>query len=125
MKIHTFATPLLLGALALPGPARADSAGPTGRVRSLTIATPGSDAYASYRGAVEIGQKKRPPVTYYFGRAYCPGKDLSDAQVALLAEALEDAGKIRITPRFKNGQGGRKCLVGFTLRRGGGGKHDD
>ncbi|RMG95114.1 MAG: hypothetical protein D6705_14325 [Deltaproteobacteria bacterium] len=110
---------LLLSILLLaPATARADATGPTGRVKSLTINTSGSDDWNTHHGAVEIGRKKGPSAVYHFGRAYCPGKDLTDAQIALLAEALEEGGAIRVTPRYKNGQAGRKCLVGFTLRRG-------
>lgn len=103
--------------LAVPATALADTAGPTGRVRSLTINTSGSTEWNGFHGSVEIATDKRGTTTYYFGRTYCPGKDLSDAEIALLAEALEKGGKILVTPRYRNGQGGRKCIVSFTLQR--------
>ena len=73
--------------------------------------------------AVHSGTGSSSPVpteneTYYWGGSVCPGKHLSysgnsDAMVDALAEYATFP-DMCITPYYKNGQGGYRCLVTFT-----------
>ena len=109
---------LTLATLAVaPATARADSAGKTGRITKLEIVSKGSTDAAKYRGSIQVRRGKDRPEVYHWGGGYCTGKDLTDGQIDLLMHALERNGRIKITPRFRNGQAGKRCLVGFTLHR--------
>jgi hypothetical protein len=52
---------------------------------------------------------------YRWGGTSCSNKTLPEELVALLYEAFRARKNTHITPRFQNGQGSNKCLVGFTL----------
>jgi hypothetical protein len=122
--ISRLAIRFLLSALVLaPAVAAADSKGSPGRVASVDVNTAGSDDFSKFRGEVAIraGSKKVQKMKverYRFGGSTCPGKDLSEAQLQMLLTAMHE--RDIVTPRYKNGQGGHRCLVGFSIRAGGG-----
>jgi hypothetical protein len=105
--------------LALPAAiVYADDAGATGRVVSVRVNETSSDDAASYRGTVTIrtGSKKNPEVAEYrWGGNQCPGRNVSEENVDRLVEALSDSDEIRVTPYFKTGNGGTKCLTAFDV----------
>ncbi len=110
---------ILLAASSLPTLASADSSGSTGYVTSLTINTKSSDTYGSYRGSVVLREGTEPasPVREYrWGGTICAGRDLTDADVQLLTEALRGRADTQVIPRYKMGQAGSRCLVSFTLQ---------
>jgi hypothetical protein len=97
-----------------PHVASADSAGKKGRVIEISVNEPSSDDYAKFHGSVEIYSKKTK-ATYHWGGSYCPGKDLSAESVERLTQAFMTRRWTKVKPRYKNGQGGKKCLVGFAI----------
>ena len=117
--IRSLVSVSLLGALLFtPALASADSKGQSGRIIEVQINTAGSDDHAQYRGEVTVRSGKKntaTETTYKWGGSVCPGKDLTEHQVELLVHALTDRGRVSIVPRYKNGQGGNKCLVAFSL----------
>ncbi len=117
--LRMFSSLLLLGAFAVtPKLANADSKGAAGRIVEVQVNAQGSDNHALYRGAVKVRSGKKKAftyATYKWGGSTCPGKDLTADQVAVLSEALANRSRVSLIPRFKNGQGGNKCLVSFSL----------
>ena len=114
-----------LATLALAPAAYADdTAGASGRVVNVTINTPRSDDYAAFHGSVTLREGKKGPLREYkWGGAACPGGTLDQGTVDLLTRWFSVFAPI--TPKFKNGQGGARCLVAFELGRPSGGPSDD
>jgi hypothetical protein len=103
--------------LLTPHVASADSDGAKGRIIDLSVNEPASDDYVKFHGSVTLYANKAK-TTYHWGGSFCPGKDLSADSVERLTQAFLTRRWTKVTPRFKNGQGGNKCIVGYTLEGG-------
>lgn len=104
-----------LAASLIPATALADSNGSTGNVDGLTVYERSSDNYAMANGVLTVKEKNGGKRDYKWGGSLCPGRELSDASVALLFESLRDRKKVKLTPTFKLGNGNVRCLTGFKL----------
>lgn len=96
--------------------AAADQEGETGTIRSIHLRSTSANSSAFWNWVVIAGANGDS--TYYWGGSVCPGKKLSyqgnsDVMVDALAEYATFP-DMCITPFFKNGQGGYRCLVTFT-----------
>ncbi|NVB40397.1 hypothetical protein G6O69_21335 [Pseudenhygromyxa sp. WMMC2535] len=109
-----FTTTLVVSLLS-PLPAAADSQGETGTIDSVEVYSPSSDDYAKYHGRLFV-TGARGQAEYRWGGTTCGSKTITDAMATQLVVAL-DAENTQIVPRFKSGQGGKRCLVGFQLER--------
>ena len=117
--ISTFAFSLCAALTLLSaGLASADDAGPLGRVVTVRIHETSSDDAANFRGSVTIrsgGKNNRELAEYRWGGNQCPGRNLSEENVDRLLEALSESDDLRVTPSFKSGNGGAKCLTAFEI----------
>ncbi len=100
----------------LPSVALADVDGTKGIVSSVTINESSADDYASERGSIVVNENLTATRKYQWGGAVCNGKNLSDASIALLFDALRARDKVEIVPSYKAGAGQARCLVGFKLQ---------
>ncbi len=100
----------------LPVGALADEEGSAGRIVSLTINTQGSDKYASFHGSLGVRNRAGERDVYFWGGSTCPAQKLDDAQVALLATALQTR-RTNLRPVYRTGEGARgtRCLVAFEM----------
>jgi hypothetical protein len=105
----------LSAVILVPAVAYADTDGAVGAVASVTINETSSDDYATERGNVYVneGQTSRK---YQWGGQACNGKNLSEANIAMLVEALRGRADIQMVPSYKTGAGNVRCLVGFRLQ---------
>ena len=85
-----------------------------GTLQSFRVTDQGADNFSAYRGEIKVDYSGDVKL-YRWGGAACPGKDLSDRNVMVLAEALGDDLKIKVETKL--GAGSNVCLVGFTLKR--------
>jgi hypothetical protein len=94
--------------------ASADDTGPGGFVLAVDVNGAYSDFYKLHRGKVQIRQVSDSAVVEYtWGGTTCSGRDLTESQVARLFD-LAAAPYMLLIPRYINGLGGARCLVGFT-----------
>jgi hypothetical protein len=103
-------------AIAAPSVAFADEIGARGTVASLEVNTPAGDTYLQYHGRMMIitGSKNSTSIAEYrWGGTSCGSRTLTENQVAMLQRALESG--TPIMPRFQDGQGSTKCLVGIAI----------
>jgi hypothetical protein len=100
--------------LALATGSRADVVAATGPIVALRTNSPNSDDYALFHGFIVVGDSIGGYARYHWGGSYCPGKTLTEAEVALIQRGMNNP-RIWIEPRTKNGQGGFLCLVAFNL----------
>jgi hypothetical protein len=115
MSLHrtlAFATLAVLG-LSTPALA-ADNTGTAGTIDSVEVNETTADTYLQYHGRLVVNNGGKL-IEYRWGGSSCSNKTLSSDLVALLWEAFYRRDTSNITPRFQNGQGSNKCLVGFTL----------
>lgn len=105
----------LSAVILVPTLAYADTDGAAGSVASVTVNESSADDYASERGNVYVneGATNRK---YQWGGQACSGRNLTEANIALLVEALRGRDGIQIVPSYKAGGGGARCLVGFRLQ---------
>ncbi len=92
-----------------------DQQGETGPIRAIHLRSMEASISAYWNWVVIAGDVDE---TYYWGGSVCPGKNLryqgnADTLVDALAEYATYP-DMCITPFFKNGQGGNRCLVAFT-----------
>jgi hypothetical protein len=92
--------------------ALAEEIGEVGRVFEVQINHSTSDAYLGVHGRAFIGNKQSQ-VEYRWGGAACGSRTLLEHHVGLLVRALESG--LKVEPRFQMGQGGSRCVVGFSL----------
>jgi hypothetical protein len=107
--------------LTVPTIAAADETATSGRIVRLVINAAGSDSFALFHGQITVRKSTTSGKgdVYQWGGTACPGSKLTDAQVALLADALHNRHRIGIVPRFKAGEvAGTKCLTAFELVAG-------
>ena len=92
--------------------AYADSFGATGTVVGVTVNEGSADGYGVERGHIVIneGDVHRK---YMWGGTACSGRNVADANIALLAEAMHRG--TAVTPTYKVGTGQVRCLVGIRL----------
>ena len=101
----------------VPAVAYADVDGGKGSVASVSVNDTKADNYGAERGSVVINESDTVTRKYQWGGAACNGKNLSEANVALLVEALRAHEKMELVPSYKDGAGQARCLVGFRLQR--------
>jgi len=111
-----FALALAVAASTLaPAAALAETVATSGYVSELEVNESTADAYLQYHGRVVISTsgKGATSTEYRWGGTSCGTKVLADDKVMLLQRAME--GGMQVTPRYQDGQGGAKCLVGFII----------
>lgn len=101
---------LLLGAAA----ASADDTNLSGSIVGLALNTDDADTYLQYHGRMFVKNSDGALDEYRWGGLTCGSRTLSEAQFASL-QAVQNNKKMTIAPLSQLGQGGFKCLVGFTL----------
>ena len=107
----------LLGAAALlnAGVALADVTGTYGTVAQVTINIEKSDQYAAAHGRLIIDEGQQFFRHYQWGGAACSGRVLSDADETNLLMALRERQTLVVTPGYKSGAGGLRCLVSYRI----------
>jgi hypothetical protein len=111
-----FSRGVALSAVVLvPAVAYADTDGAAGTVASVTVNESSADDYSSERGNVMV-QESQTSRKYSWGGQACSGRNLTEANIALLVEALRGRDAVQIVPSYKTGGGGVRCLVGFRLQ---------
>jgi hypothetical protein len=94
----------------------ADTSGASGRIVQITVNEAGSDEFTKFRGSITVWTgKDAPEDEYKWGGSSCPGLDISAEGVDRLVNAFYTRRWTRVTPHYKVGQGGTKCLVGYEL----------
>jgi hypothetical protein len=105
----------LAAVVLVPAVAYADVDGTKGTVVSVTINDTAADDYNAERGNVVINEGSATR-KYQWGGTVCSAKNLSDANVALLINALSAKDRLEIVPSYKTGAGQARCLVGFRIQ---------
>ena len=102
--------------VALPATAyAADKTGNEGRLKSVEVNSPSADTYLQYHGRLFVTAKKST-TEYRWGGTSCGSRTLSPEMVDLLVDTVRNHDNLKIAPRYQDGQGSSKCLVGFTIR---------
>ncbi|MBZ5711568.1 hypothetical protein [Nannocystis pusilla] len=97
-------------------PAAADSTGVTGFVNKVTVYDDSSDNYGAQHGILQVVESGTGTLrNYVWGASLCPGRELAPDMIQLLVDALHNRPAVEIVPSYKTGNGGSRCLVGFTL----------
>jgi hypothetical protein len=109
---RSLALAVLVTSTIAASPAFADDQGPKGTVTALEINHSTSDTYLQHHGRVFVVTGTRS-AEYRWGGVACGSRTLTENLVTMLQRALESG--TPIAPRYKDGQGGTRCLVGFTL----------
>jgi hypothetical protein len=109
---HVLSISFVAATVAFPAIARAEDEGPKGTVTSLEANTTSADLYLQQHGRVVILTGKSS-AEYRWGGTSCGSRTLSDAMVAMLQRSLESG--TPVIPRWQDGQGSAKCIVGITL----------
>lgn len=91
----------------------ADNEGESGRVVGFLVNSQYSDAYGTYRGRMGL-QVGNLVYEYRWGGTLCAGRDLNAEERQLLARAAGDR-KLSVTPYWKPGQAGVRCVVAFAV----------
>lgn len=99
----------ILLAMMITTSAMADTDAVFGELVSVEVVSSGSDLFGLVRGNAVV-RENGVDVDYVWGGNTCPGRDLTEAQVALLQNALL-APYVRIRVSHVNGQGGNLCIV--------------
>lgn len=104
----------LAAVVTVPALAYADSDGLAGSVASITINEASADDYGTERGnlIVNEGSTNRK---YQWGGTACSGRNVTEANIALLVEAMRNKDTLQIVPSYKLGTLQARCLVGFRL----------
>lgn len=105
----------LAAVVLIPAVVYADSYGITGTVLSVTINEPSADDYVGERGSILVSEGGGVQRKYQWGGTICSGKNVTDANVALLFRAMDNGDRMKILPSHKAGAGGARCLVGFKF----------
>lgn len=107
----------LLGAAALlsAGSAMADNVGAYGTVAQVTDIGSQSDEVYSAQGRLVIDEGQQFYRNYQWGGTACNGKTMSEADVANLLMALTERRSMTVTPQWKVGAGGARCLVAYRM----------
>ena len=105
----------LAAVVLVPAVAYADVDGTKGTVASVSINDIYADDYTAERGNVVINEGSATR-KYQWGGTVCSGKNLSEANVSLLIDALSAKDRLEIVPSYKSGAGAARCLVGFRVQ---------
>jgi hypothetical protein len=102
-----------LALVAAPGVALAlaDYDGTPGRIAELEVLNGHADRYLQYHGRILITFGERSE-QYRWGGSSCSNRTISESMVLLLQRAQDQGATI--VPRYFAGQGGNRCLGGFT-----------
>lgn len=105
----------LAAVVLVPAVAYADADGVIGAVAAVTVNESSADDYASERGSIIVNEGA---VTrkYMWGGTACSGRLVSEANITLLVEAMQNQDRLQIIPAYKTGAGLARCLVGFKLQ---------
>ena len=105
----------LAAVVLVPAVAFADADGLKGKVAAVTVNESSADDYSAERGnmVVNEGSVARK---YQWGGTACNGKNLSEANIDLLFQAMRSTDKLEIVPSYKTGAGQARCLVGFRVQ---------
>jgi len=105
----------LAAVVLVPAVAFADADGIVGTVASVVINESTADDYAVERGSMIVNEGA---VTrkYQWGGTACSGRNVSEANITLLVEAMQNQDRLQIVPSYKTGAGLARCLVGFKLQ---------
>lgn len=108
---------VLLGAAALmgAGSALADNIGAYGTAAQVAVIGPQSDEYSMARGRLVIDEGQQYYREYQWGGTACNGKNMSEVDVANLLTALRERRDQTVTPLWKVGAGGARCLIGYRM----------
>jgi hypothetical protein len=107
---------LLLGAMLLSSPARADTTSTTS-VSQLMVLEPGDASYKLFHGALWLDVDKAT-TNYRWGGLQCKGRDLSDSSVQLLFAAFRSEYQVKlefVITDYKDKQ--YRCVTGFTISK--------
>jgi hypothetical protein len=105
----------LAAVVLVPAVAYADVDGGKGTVASVTVNESYADDYAIERGNVTINEGSTTR-KYQWGGTACNGKNLSDENILLLIEAMQNKDRLEVVPSYKSGAGQARCLVGFRIQ---------
>ncbi len=105
----------LAAVVLVPAVAYADTDGLKGTVAAVTVNETSADDYSAERGnlVVNEGSTSRK---YQWGGTACNGRNLTEANIDLLFQAMRSADKVEIVPSYKTGAGQARCLVGFRVQ---------
>ena len=105
----------LAAVVLVPAVAYADADGLKGTVAAVTVNETSADDYSAERGnlVVNEGSVSRK---YQWGGTACNGKNLTEANIDLLIQAMRSTDKIEVVPSYKTGAGQARCLVGFRVQ---------
>lgn len=109
MRLQLYTIAILL----LATTAFADELTDWGEVVEILSVAEGSDDYGRFRGELILRTAGMDSV-FTWGGTTCPGRVLSEGQVALLQNAAL-APYMRVRLRTKIGQGGASCIVGMRF----------
>ena len=105
----------LAAVVLVPAVAYADVDGPKGSIASVTVNEPTADDYTAERGNVTINEGSTIR-KYQWGGTACNNRNLSEANIALLIEAMRAKDTLELVPSYKAGAGQARCLVGFRIQ---------
>ncbi len=105
----------LTAVVLVPAVAYADADGIVGTVASVVVNESTADDYATERGSIIVSEASATR-KYQWGGMACSGRNLSEANIELLVEAMQNRDKLQIVPSYKTGAGLARCLVGFKLQ---------
>jgi len=104
----------VVAAMLAPATASADTTGTAGPVIGLELNEDSSDEYLAYRGRIFVSEGGGTVQVYRWGGTACNGITMSDPQVDILGEAINNKAA-RVIPYWKLGAGGARCLVSFGV----------
>lgn len=105
----------LTAVVLVPAVAFADADGIVGTVASVVVNESSADDYAVERGSLIVTEASATR-KYQWGGTACSGRNVSEANIELLVEAMQNRDKLQIIPSYKTGAGLARCLVGFKLQ---------
>ena len=105
----------LTAVVLVPAVAFADADGIVGTVASVVVNESSADDYAVERGSIIVTEASATR-KYQWGGTACSGRNISEANIELLVEAMQNRDKLQIIPSYKTGAGLARCLVGFKLQ---------
>lgn len=103
----------ILATLFAVSPAAADNAGETGKLVGIQINQSSSDVYPTYRGQFSVVADKVIQ-DYRWSGSFCSGKSLTEHEIDVLHRSIGNP-RLRITPYWKNGLVGSRCVVSFVI----------
>ena len=115
MTIRPALLAVALVASGLAPAAHADMQGDSGRIAALRLLESSADQYSSARGYLWLTNAELTTIKYQWGGQACNGRNLSDQSIDSLNETIALA-RVEVTPFYKIGGGGVRCLVGYQIQ---------